>query len=64
MVRPNSLAVSEADVWRVYEEDVKDNHFVLTSFVPRGGVDLVASGSGLFTSQFVVDPVANPWFGS
>jgi zinc protease len=47
----NSLAVSEADVWRVYDEYVKDKNFVLTSFVPRGGVDLVASGSELFAIE-------------
>ena len=47
----NSLAVTEADVWRVYEEYVKDKNFVLTSFVPRGGEDLIASGSELFTLE-------------
>ncbi|MFC1639237.1 M16 family metallopeptidase [Gemmatimonadota bacterium] len=47
----NSLAVTEADVWRVYEQYVKDKNFVLTSFVPRGGADLVASGSELFAIE-------------
>ena len=47
----NSLAVSEADVWRVYEEYIKGNNFVLTSVVPREGVELVASGSELFTIE-------------
>ncbi|MGD8726446.1 MAG: pitrilysin family protein [Gemmatimonadales bacterium] len=44
----NSLAVTEADVWRVYETYLKDKPFVLTSFVPRGAVDLAADGSDRF----------------
>jgi zinc protease len=44
----NSLAVTEADVWRAYETYLKDKPFVLTSFVPRGGTDLAAEGSELF----------------
>ncbi len=36
----NSLAVTAEDVRRVYAEYVKDKHFVQTSFVPRGGVEL------------------------
>lgn len=47
----NSLAVSEADVWRVYETYLKDKPFVLTSFVPRGQGDLVAEGSERFPVQ-------------
>jgi len=47
----NSLAVSEADVWRVYETYLKDKPFVLTSFVPRGQMDLVAEGSERFPVQ-------------
>ena len=44
----NSLAVTVDDVWRVYNEYIKDKHFVLTSFVPRGATDLIASGSEFF----------------
>jgi zinc protease len=44
----NALAVTEADVWRVYEQYIKDKHFVLTSFVPRGQADLAAAGSERF----------------
>ena len=47
----NSLAVTEADVWRVYETYVKDKPFVLTSFVPRGQVNLVADRSERFPIQ-------------
>ncbi len=43
-----SLAVTEDDVWRVYEAYIKDKPFVLTSFVPRGQVDLVAEGCERF----------------
>jgi len=43
-----SLAVTVDDVLRVYEDYVKDKDFVVTSFVPRGGIDLIASGSELF----------------
>ncbi len=44
----NSLAVTEDDVWRVYEEYIKGRPFVLTSFVPRGQTDLVADGCERF----------------
>ncbi len=39
------LAVTEADVIRVYELYVKDRPAVLTSFVPRGEVGLVLEGA-------------------
>ena len=42
------LDVNKSDVKRVYEKYVKDQNYVLTSFVPRGKVDLVAEGSKLF----------------
>ena len=42
------LDVNKSDVKRVYEKYVKDQNYVLTSFVPRGKVDLVADGSKLF----------------
>jgi zinc protease len=44
------MAVTPDDVWRVYEEYIKDKPFVLTSWVPRGQTDLVAEGS----EQFVI----------
>lgn len=43
-----SLAVSQDDVWRVYERYLKGKPYVLTSFVPRGHSELVASGSEPF----------------
>ena len=42
------LDVNKSDVKRVYEKYVKNQNYVLTSFVPRGKVDLVADGSELF----------------
>ncbi len=42
------LDVNKSDVKRVYEKYVKDQNYVLTSFVPRGKVGLVADGSELF----------------
>ena len=42
------LDVNISDVKRVYEKYVKNQNYVLTSFVPRGKVDLVADGSELF----------------
>ncbi len=41
----NSLDVSMDDIWRVYNEHVKDQHYVETSFVPRGGMQLAAENS-------------------
>jgi len=41
-------SVTAEDVWRVYEEYVKGQHYVLTSFVPKGEVELVAEGSERF----------------
>jgi len=40
-----ALAVTEADVQRVYEAYIKDRPYVVTSFVPRGSVDLALEGS-------------------
>ena len=37
-----------SDVKRVYQKYIKNQNYVLTSFVPRGKVDLVAEGSKLF----------------
>lgn len=40
-----TLDVTMDDVERVYNEYIKDNHYVATSFVPRGQMDLVLEGS-------------------
>ena len=42
------LDVNMSDVKRVYQKYIKDQNYVLTSFVPRGKVELVAEGSKLF----------------
>ncbi len=44
----NSLAVTKEDVWRVYNKYIKNKNYVLTSFVPVGKTDLVASSSERF----------------
>jgi zinc protease len=44
----NSLKVTSADVWRVYNKYVKDQKYVLTSFVPKGKLDLAAENSPMF----------------
>lgn len=41
----NILAVTPADVMRVYQKYVKDKNFVATSFVPKGKVALALDGS-------------------
>jgi zinc protease len=41
----NILAVTSADVMRVYEKYVKGKNFVATSFVPKGKVSLALDGS-------------------
>ncbi len=45
------LDVNMSDVKRVYEKYIKNQNYVLTSFVPKGKVDLVAEGSVLFPIQ-------------
>jgi len=45
------LDVNMSDVKRVYEKYIKEQNYVLTSFVPKGKVDLVAEGSVLFPIQ-------------
>ncbi len=40
-----TLDVTLDDVNRVYEQYIKDKHYVATSFVPRGQTDLVLAGS-------------------
>lgn len=42
------LAVSSEDVWRVYDKYLRDKPYVLTSFVPKGGLELVARDSDRF----------------
>ena len=41
-------AVTSDDVWRVYNQYIKDQNYVLTSFVPKGRTDLVAANSERF----------------
>lgn len=38
-------AVSVEDIWRVYKKYIKDKPYVVTSFVPKGKLDLVVKGS-------------------
>ena len=42
------LDVNMDDINRVYETYIKGQHYVMTSFVPKGSVELVADGSNLF----------------
>ena len=42
------LDVNMSDIKRVYEKYIKNQNYVLTSFVPRGKVNLIAEGSNLF----------------
>ncbi len=44
----NTLKVTSADVWRVYNKYVKDQKYVLTSFVPKGKLNLAAENSQPF----------------
>ncbi len=44
----NKLNVTSGDIWRVYNKYIKDKNFVLTSFVPKGEVELAAENSELF----------------
>ena len=41
-------AVTPEDVWRVYNQYIKDRNYILTSFVPKGQTDLVAANSERF----------------
>ena len=41
----NILAVSKADVERVYSKYIKNKHFVATSFVPKGQQNIALKGS-------------------
>ena len=44
----NKLDVSVEDVWNVYNKYIKGKNFVLTSFVPSGGEELIAQPSELY----------------
>ena len=54
------LDVNMDDINRVYETYVKGRNYVLTSFVPKGKVELVAEGSVLFpvVEEEIVENVA------
>ncbi|PCJ94820.1 MAG: peptidase M16 [Flavobacteriaceae bacterium] len=43
----NIKAVTKEDVMRVYNTYIKDKHYVITSFVPKGKLDLIAKDSEL-----------------
>ena len=43
-----SLDVTEEDIWRVYEKYIKDQNYILTSFVPMGSLDLVTEDAERF----------------
>lgn len=45
----NIKAVTKADILRVYETYIKDKPYVMTSFVPRGKMELIVEGSEPFT---------------
>ncbi len=45
----NSLAVTSEDVWRVYNNYIKDQKYVLLSIFPKGKAELAAQDSPLFT---------------
>ncbi len=49
------LAVTEADVMRVYESYVRDQPYVAASFVPRGEADLAIDGSQ--RAEVVEEPI-------
>ena len=59
-----SLAVTSGDVWRVYEQYIKNKPFVLTSFVPKGQTNLVAAGSERFPVQEEVITAAGAGVGA
>jgi zinc protease len=48
-------AVTKGDILRVYETYIKDKPYVMTSFVPKGQLDLIVQGSEPFT---IVEEVA------
>lgn len=44
----NRLAVTKDDIWNVYENYIKNKHYALTSFVPKGKSELIAENSTKF----------------
>ena len=44
----NILDVTKEDIWRVYNQYIKDKPYVLTSFIPKGKTDLIAQNSVRF----------------
>jgi zinc protease len=44
----NYLNVTIDDIWRVYNKYIKDKPYVLTSFVPKGQINLIAENSEKF----------------
>ncbi|MFL3024701.1 MAG: M16 family metallopeptidase [Candidatus Neomarinimicrobiota bacterium] len=42
------LDVNMSDIKRVYEKYIKGQNYILTSFVPKGKVELIAEGSSLY----------------
>jgi len=48
-------AVTKADVMRVYQKYIKDKPYVLTSFVPKGKVELAVEGSKV--AEVVEEPI-------
>ena len=51
----NILAVTPADVTRVYEKYIKGKSYVATSFVPKGNIDLALAGS--VKAEVVEEPI-------
>ena len=47
----NIKAVTKADILRVYETYIKDKSYVMTSFVPKGKLDLIVEGSEPFAIE-------------
>jgi zinc protease len=47
----NIKAVTKEDILRVYETYIKDKPYVMTSFVPKGQLDLIVEGSEAFTIE-------------
>jgi zinc protease len=45
----NLKSVTKEDILRVYEKYIKDKPYVMTSFVPKGQLDLIVEGSEPFT---------------
>jgi zinc protease len=44
----NSLSVTSDDVWRVYNDYIKNQNYVLISFVPKGKLEFAAENSPVF----------------